>query len=115
MDASLRWRHREVMRLDTAADYESGHAWVSACADALSGAVGERVRICDFETVQTSDGRTAAFVACALEGVAGRSTQAARYGAGVNVNPATAAADALVCALNRLQWDRARADEPAAA
>lgn len=115
VEASIRWRHREVARIDTAAEYESGQAWVRALADALSGASGERVQIRDVETVPTSDGRTAAFVACALEGGAEANAQGPRYGAGVHVNPATAAADALVSALNRLRWDRAQTDEAAAA
>jgi len=115
VEASIRWRHREVARIDTAAEYESGQAWVRALADALSGASGERVQIRDVETVPASDGRTAVFVACVLEEGAEASAQGPRYGAGVHVNPATAAADALVSALNRLRWDRAQTDEPAAA
>jgi 2-isopropylmalate synthase len=115
VEASVRWRHREIARIDTAAEYESVEAWVRAMADALSGASGERVQIRDVETVPTSDGRTAAFVACAPEAGADASAQGPRYGAGVHVNPATAAADALVSALNRLRWDRAQTDEAAAA
>ncbi|MGG1945054.1 2-isopropylmalate synthase [Trinickia sp. NRRL B-1857] len=115
VEASIRWRHRELARIDTAAEYESGEAWVRAMADTLSGASGERVRIGDVETAPTSDGRTAAFVACSLEGGADTSAQGPRYGAGVHINPATAAADALVSALNRLRWERAQTDEAAAA
>ncbi|PMS21261.1 2-isopropylmalate synthase [Trinickia dabaoshanensis] len=115
IDASIRWRHREVARIDAAAAYDSAQAWVRAVADALSSASRERVRIGEFETVPTSDGRTAAFVACSLEDGRQTGAQAVRYGAGVHVNPAIAAADALVCALNRHAWDRERSDEAAAA
>jgi hypothetical protein len=45
----------------------------------------------------------------------GAPSHAVRYGAGVHANPATAAADALVSAVNRLQWTEVREDEPAAA
>jgi 2-isopropylmalate synthase len=117
VEAVVRWHRREAIRIDTAAAYESGEAWVQAIADALSKAAGARIEVCDYETVRASDGRTAAFVACRMDGHgrAALGAQAVRYGAGAHVNPATAAADALVSAVNRLQWNQERADEPAAA
>jgi 2-isopropylmalate synthase len=116
-DAAIRWRRREIARIDAAAGYGSGEAWVHALAEAISAASGERVRVCDYETVLTSDGRTAVFVACRMEAQdqGGAPSHAVRYGAGVHANPATAAADALVSAVNRLQWTEVREDEPAAA
>ncbi len=115
VDAAIRWCRREVARIDAAAAFDSGEAWVRTVADAISAASRERVQICDFETVVTGDGRTAAFVACRLQGEDGANAQAVRYGAGVDLNPATAAADALICAVNRLQWDQEREGEPVAA
>lgn len=117
VDANVRWQRHEAIRIDAAAAYESGEAWVRAIADAMSKAVGATIQIGDYETVRTTDGRTAAFVACRVDGRghAGLGAQGVRYGAGVHVNPATATADALVSALNRLQWDQDREDEPAAA
>jgi len=115
VDAIVRWRRREVARIDAARDYDSGEAWVRAVADAISAASRQCVQICDYETVLTSDGRTAVFVACRLQEQGESSAQSVRYGAGVHLNPATAAGDALVSAINRLQWNLEREDEPAAA
>jgi 2-isopropylmalate synthase len=115
VEAVVRWGQREVARIDAAADYDSGEAWVRAVADAISAASRERVQICDFETVRMSDGRTAAFVACRLQAPRDSSREPVRYGAGVHLNPATAAADALVSAINRLEWNLEREDEPVAA
>jgi len=57
------------------------------------------------------------FVAVRLEeaGQNATASQSVRYGVGVAANPATAAADALVCAVNRLEWGREQEDEAAAA
>lgn len=115
VDAIVRWRRREVARIDAARDYDSGEGWVRAVADAISAASRQCVQICDYETVLTSDGRTAVFVACRLQEQGESSAQSVRYGAGVHLNPATAAGDALVSAINRLQWNLEREDEPAAA
>ncbi|MGN6649240.1 2-isopropylmalate synthase, partial [Trinickia sp.] len=68
VDAIVRWRRREAIRIDAAAAYESEEAWVRAIADAMSKAAGAHVQIGDYETVRTSDGRTAAFVACRVDG-----------------------------------------------
>jgi 2-isopropylmalate synthase len=115
VDAAIRWCRREVARIDAAAAFDSGQAWVRTVADAISAAARERVELCDFETVVTEDGRTAAFVACRVQREGALDSHVVRYGAGVDLNPATAAADALVSAINRLQWDREREGEPVAA
>ena len=115
VDAVVRWCRREAIRIDAAAAYESEDAWVRAIAAAMSNAAGATIQIGDYETVRTNDGRTAAFVACRVEDRAAMGADAMRYGVGVHLNPATAAADALVSALNRLRWNREREDEPAAA
>ncbi|WP_206954634.1 2-isopropylmalate synthase [Trinickia acidisoli] len=115
VDAAVRWRRREVARIDAASICDGGEAWVRAVTETISTAARERVQVCDYETVHTSDGRTAAFVACRVDGHDGRGAQGMRYGVGVDLNPATAAADALVSAVNRFEWDREREDEAAAA
>lgn len=115
VDAAIRWCRREVARIDAAADFESGEAWVRTVADAICSASHERIEICHFETVITSDGRTAAFAACRVQAQDPANAHAVRYGAGVHLNPAMAATDALVSAVNRVQWDREREGEPVAA
>jgi 2-isopropylmalate synthase len=118
VDNIVRWRRREVARIDAAAAYDDGQTWVQAIADAVSSAARGRVQVGDYETVRTSDGRTAAFVACSVEGGEGlvsAGSHGVRYGVGMHADPAIAAADALVCAVNRLEWKSDREDEPAAA
>ncbi|HTH75182.1 MAG TPA: 2-isopropylmalate synthase [Trinickia sp.] len=115
VESAVRWRRREIARVDAAASYAEGESWLKSIADAVSAAARRRVEICDYETVRTNDGRTAAFVACRIEAQGEAGGQAVRYGAGVHANPATAAADALVSAVNRLEWDRDQEDEAAAA
>ena len=115
VDSAVRWCRREIARMDAAATCDDGQAWVKALADAVSAAARRRVEACDYEVVRASDGRTAAFVACRLEGQRESGGQAVRYGVGVHENPAVAAADALVNAVNRLQWNREQEDEAAAA
>ena len=117
VDAVVRWRRREIARVEAAAQYADAQAWLQAMADAVSTAARRRVEVCDYETVRTSDGRTAVFVACRVqeEGQSAAASQVVRYGVGVHGNPATACADALVSAVNRLEWSGEGEDEAAAA
>jgi 2-isopropylmalate synthase len=117
VDAIVRWRRRTVARIDAATAHHDGQDWVQTLAEAVSTAARRRVQVCDYETIRTLDGRTAAFVACSVEGAVqtGAAGQCVRYGVGVHADPATAAADALVCAINRLEWKSDEENEPAAA
>ena len=117
VESVVRWRRREIARIETAAEYVDGQTWVAAVAAAVSAAARRRIEVCDYEGTRASDGRTAVFVACRVEEE--RQTegggQCVRYGVGVHANPATAAADALVSAINRLEWSLDQEDEAAAA
>jgi 2-isopropylmalate synthase len=117
VDAVVRWRRREIARVESAAQYADGQAWVRAIGDAVSTAARRRVALCDYDTARTSDGRTAVFVACRMEdgGEDAAPGQAVRYGVGIHENPATACADALVSSVNRLEWSGEGEDEAAAA
>ncbi|TAM53526.1 MAG: 2-isopropylmalate synthase [Paraburkholderia sp.] len=117
VESLVRWRRREVARVEAATGYDDGQAWVRALADAMSTAARRRVQVCDYESLTTGDGRTAVFVAVRLEeaGQNAAGSQSVRYGVGVAANPATAGADALISAVNRLEWSREREDEAAAA
>ncbi|MBU6487904.1 MAG: 2-isopropylmalate synthase, partial [Burkholderiales bacterium] len=117
VESLVRWRRREVARVEAATGYDDGQAWVRALADAMSTAARRRVQVCDYESLTTGDGRTAVFVAVRLEeaGQNAAGSQSVRYGVGVAANPATAAADALISAVNRLEWSREREGEAAAA
>jgi 2-isopropylmalate synthase len=117
VDAVVRWRRREIARVESATQYADAQAWVQAMADAVSTAARRRVEVCDYDTTRTSDGRTAVFVACRVqeEGQSAAASSAVRYGVGVHANPATACADALVSAVNRLEWRGEGEDEAAAA
>jgi 2-isopropylmalate synthase len=113
----VRWRRREIARVEAAAQYADGPAWVQAIADAVSTAARRRVEVCDYETTRASDGRTAVFVACRVqeEGQSAAASPAVRYGVGLHENPAIACADALISAVNRLEWRGEGEDEAAAA
>jgi 2-isopropylmalate synthase len=117
VDAVVRWRRREIARVEAAAQYADGPAWVQAIADAVSTAARRRVEVCDYETTRASDGRTAVFVACRVqeEGQSAAASPAVRYGVGLHENPAIACADALISAVNRLEWRGEGEDEAAAA
>jgi 2-isopropylmalate synthase len=117
VDAVVRWRRREIARVEAAAQHADAQAWVHAMADAVSAAARRSVQVCDYDTTRASDGRTAVFVACRVqeEGQSAAASQAVRYGVGVHANPATACADALVSAVNRFEWSGEGEDEAAAA
>jgi 2-isopropylmalate synthase len=102
--ASVRWRHREVARLanQSAGAATDDEASVRTLAQALTAAVGQSIEVSACETMRTADGRIAAFVGCRT------SSEAVRFGAGVHADAATAAADALISAVNRFEWDGAQ-------
>ncbi|RKP49224.1 2-isopropylmalate synthase [Trinickia fusca] len=96
---SVHWRHREIARIVPGATAADVQACTDTLAQAFAAATGEVLEVCAYETVRAADGRTAAFIGCRVAG------QPLRYGAGLHEDLATAAADALVAAVNRLDLD----------
>ncbi len=96
-DTAVHWHRREVARIEQGeADTQAA---VEALARALSAAAPGTIQVCSYEATRTAGGGWAAFVACR----AGDETP--RYGVGVHDDAATAAADALISAVNRFGWE----------
>jgi 2-isopropylmalate synthase len=97
--ATVRWQRREVARIGAGDAEAEGDALVEALARALSAAAGRPIDVCSFETTRTVDGGWAAFVGCRA------GSASLRFGVGVHADAATAAADALISAVNRFEWN----------
>ncbi|PMS36428.1 2-isopropylmalate synthase [Trinickia symbiotica] len=96
-DSTVRWHRREVARI--AQGENDVQATIEALARALGSAAPREVELCSFEAMPTAGGGWAAFVGCRVAG------EPLRHGVGIHADAATAAADALVSALNRFDWD----------
>ena len=96
--ATVRWQRQEVARIGAGVGHAEGDALVEAMARALSAAAACPIDVCSFETTRTADGGWAAFVGCRA------GSAPLRFGVGVHADAATAAADALISAVNRFEW-----------
>jgi 2-isopropylmalate synthase len=72
---------------------------LEALARALESAAPSPVELCSIETARTAGGGWVAFVGCRV------GSEPLRHGVGMHDDPATAAADALISALNRFDWE----------
>ncbi len=99
---AVHWRHREIARVQIDASDAAGATDIEArlrmLAGSLSGAAGRTIEICGVESATTADARHVAFVDCRVNG------ETPRYGAAIGGDPATAAIDALLAAVNRFDW-----------
>ena len=99
---AVHWRHREIARAPIDAADTAGTPDIEArlrmLASSLSGAAGRTIEIGSLESATTADARHVAFVDCRVNG------EAPRYGAATAGDPATAAIDALLAAVNRFDW-----------
>jgi 2-isopropylmalate synthase len=100
--AAVHWAHREIARVQFDASQAASptdiEARLRALARSVSGAAGRTIEIGSIESATTADARHVAFVDCRVDG------EAPRYGAAVGDDPATAAIDALLAAVNRFDW-----------
>jgi len=96
----LCWEGRDVAHAPAGSASEAADAHAQAVAAAFAAVSGETIEITSFDSVRTTDGRTAAFVGCRV------GAQAVRHGVGVAADGATAAADAVVSGINRAAWPR---------
>jgi 2-isopropylmalate synthase len=96
--STVRWHRREVARIVPSAG--DAHAVIDKLAHALSMAAAQTIDVCSFEIARMADGGSAAFIGCRVGG------ELLRHGVGVHENAATAAADALISAVNRFEWER---------
>ncbi|CAN7513735.1 2-isopropylmalate synthase [Trinickia sp. LjRoot230] len=97
--AVLRWGRQEIARIGEGEAAGDGEALVAALARALSAVAPCTIDVCSFETTRTARDEWAAFVSCRVGGAP------LRFGVGIHENAATAAADALISAVNRFEWD----------
>ncbi len=96
MDSAVRWHRREVARIAPGRD--DVQAEVEALSRALISAAPSAVDLASFEAARTAGGGWVAFVGC-------RVGSELRHGVGMHDDAATAAADALISALNRFDWE----------
>jgi 2-isopropylmalate synthase len=96
--STVRWHRREVARIVPSSG--DAHAVIDKLAHALSMAAAQTIDVCSFEIARMADGGSAAFIGCRVGG------ELLRHGVGVHENAATAAADALISAVNRFEWER---------
>jgi 2-isopropylmalate synthase len=102
--STLRWENRDVpvdatkSARGTDAPHDQHEQHAQQIVRALSAAAGIAVELGSVECVSTADGRTAAFVGCAV------GEQGVRYGVGTSEDAATAVTDAVVSSINRAGW-----------
>ncbi|MEM5434784.1 2-isopropylmalate synthase [Paraburkholderia diazotrophica] len=100
--STVRWNKREIGVPATAATRVDGHeAYAKAVAQEMAAAAKQPIEITSFETVRTTDGRTAVFVGCRV------GEQPIRHGVGVADDQMTAVVDAVVSGVNRAGWPTA--------
>lgn len=98
--STVRWHRRDVARI--AQGEADAQAAVEALARALSAAAPRTIDVCSYEATRTACGGWAAFVGCRI------GDEPLRYGVGMHDDAVTAAADALISAVNRCGWESER-------
>jgi 2-isopropylmalate synthase len=98
--STVRWHRRDVARI--AQGEADAQATVEALARALSAAAPRTIDVCSYEATRTARGGWAAFVDCRI------GDEPLRYGVGMHDDAVTAAADALISAVNRYGWESER-------
>ncbi|QJP72820.1 2-isopropylmalate synthase [Burkholderia glumae] len=95
--STMTWQRREIAAGGTLAS-DTVEAIAVQAAAAFSTAAGTTVEVASIEALRGRDGRCAVFVGARLGGAA------LRYGVGIHEEPAVAAVDAVISALNRSGW-----------
>ncbi|MBP0588878.1 2-isopropylmalate synthase [Paraburkholderia sp. LEh10] len=97
--SAVRWNRREIsVPAAAAASVDGQQAYAKAVAREFAAAAKLAVEITSYESVRTTDGRTAVFVGCRV------GEQPMRHGAGVAEDEMTAVVDAVVSGINRAGW-----------